>query len=636
MRDNQGREADAMQFRAVNMPALVAQLLNARSVSLVAWDFDNTVLCVHATHRNVTPDEVPARWRDDVADLDFFRAAVMSAIACGIQVAIVSFGRLPVVLAYLDQIFEDSPGLFGRHNVLTPALLGKRCQDGRSYHSGKSRLLALLKVPADRILYFDDDAGNIAECKKAGFEHSYHTPESFQRVGLAAIVQEWSETEAKAATLLPQATAAEGDARVGRVSVGRLSSSGDADDPCSSQRPKRAALGQISSAVKAAILTASQKRASAPRDSGRDLEAPSLMHRIRPSTRRRASAARGCEREQMQSFGSFQSHQRPAGSSKEQVEPSRSFLRRRRRPSAVGYIRRSRFSRESSSRVPDEVSNTLLPAAAPPKSAGKESKSASLSVRTESDSVRRISEEFRIRRFRLKGSRFARPQPPAQQPDDSTQGAKYESERMSGWRQRRSSWILRSAAAPPGPSLRATQHRGPALRPLLDEPSSELPLLFDEPSGLGPAPMIGAADKDWDQVTPHREASDSCGLLHEDCSAEGVPSSAYELRIHARDPKIALSVPNSQKLTHCSSDIDELSIEERSRARKSELRAADHFDDLDKRRSAPPRKISSLAGGKGQSSKWLGSKGPGCNLAAFSERDSSAPLQGPFAQYDDV
>ena len=44
--------------------------------SLIVFDFDQTVLNCHAFGEGVEPEEVPGRWKDDVADLDTFRAFV--------------------------------------------------------------------------------------------------------------------------------------------------------------------------------------------------------------------------------------------------------------------------------------------------------------------------------------------------------------------------------------------------------------------------------------------------------------------------------------------------------------------------------------------------------------------------------
>ena len=60
------------RFLSVDMPALVDQWLDC-GFQAVAGDFDRTVMRIHAFARGVKVEEVAARWRDDVADLEFFR-----------------------------------------------------------------------------------------------------------------------------------------------------------------------------------------------------------------------------------------------------------------------------------------------------------------------------------------------------------------------------------------------------------------------------------------------------------------------------------------------------------------------------------------------------------------------------------
>ena len=57
----------------------VADVWITPGTSLIVFDFDQTVLNCHAFGEGVEPDEVPARWREDVADLDTFRAFVAAA-----------------------------------------------------------------------------------------------------------------------------------------------------------------------------------------------------------------------------------------------------------------------------------------------------------------------------------------------------------------------------------------------------------------------------------------------------------------------------------------------------------------------------------------------------------------------------
>jgi hypothetical protein len=179
------------RFLSVDMPALVDQWLDC-GFEAVAWDFDRTVMRIHAFSRGVKVEDVVARWRDDVADLDFFRAMVLGARQRGMRVGIASFGRRPVVLEYLRHMFADEPGVFTEANVLTPGAL-PGCHDGMEVKGGKPMLLELLCSTAPaiseraRVLFFDDDYQNILDCRDSGFVYAFHTPDYFARYAVWVI-----------------------------------------------------------------------------------------------------------------------------------------------------------------------------------------------------------------------------------------------------------------------------------------------------------------------------------------------------------------------------------------------------------------------------------------------------------------
>ena len=176
------------RFLSVDMPALVNQWLDC-GFEAVVWDFDRTVMRIHAFARGVKVEEVAERWREDVADLEFFRAMVLGATQRGMRVGIASFGRRPVVLEYLRHMFADNPGLFTEANVLTPGAL-PGFNDGMDVKGGKPMLLELLCSTAPviseraRVLFFDDDHQNILDCRETGFVYAFHTPDYFARYAL--------------------------------------------------------------------------------------------------------------------------------------------------------------------------------------------------------------------------------------------------------------------------------------------------------------------------------------------------------------------------------------------------------------------------------------------------------------------
>ena len=114
--------------------------------SAVVWDFDLTILAIHAFGAGVEPHEVPGRWEREVRDVALLRAFVHVAQRKGIPFGIASYGRSEVILAYMSAIFAgaDAPP-FTPDNVVTPAALG--LTDGTSVTDGKPKMLAPL-LPA--------------------------------------------------------------------------------------------------------------------------------------------------------------------------------------------------------------------------------------------------------------------------------------------------------------------------------------------------------------------------------------------------------------------------------------------------------------------------------------------------------
>ena len=171
---------------------------------LVVWDFDMTILQIHALSDGIEPHEVAARWREDVADANLFRAFVLQAHEMGVGVGIASFQEAEVIGEYLDHIV---PGAFRPQDIVTSgSLVDEKSQalglpgniDGMWVPNGKVRMLDLLcsrASPAvtDRsaVLFFDDDWENIRDCLRAGFARSTHTPGAFTRRALAVDVCGW-------------------------------------------------------------------------------------------------------------------------------------------------------------------------------------------------------------------------------------------------------------------------------------------------------------------------------------------------------------------------------------------------------------------------------------------------------------
>lgn len=169
---------------------------------LIVWDFDLTLLCTHAFGEGVEPGDVADRWESDVRDVDLLRRFVKTAQAQRVEVGIASYGRCEVIHEYLKHIFAgfDPPPFAPGKNIITPECLGML--DGTSVPAGKPRMLDLLCARAEpviddktKVIFFDDDDNNIADCIEAGFPHAFHTPEGFSRGALGQL-----EASAKLAT----------------------------------------------------------------------------------------------------------------------------------------------------------------------------------------------------------------------------------------------------------------------------------------------------------------------------------------------------------------------------------------------------------------------------------------------------
>lgn len=173
----------------VDQRKVIEAWLSSQPTSLVVWDFDQTVLRIHAFARGVRAEQVADRWERDVADKQFFTGFALAARERGIEVGIASFGRNEVVQAYMREIFREHGEVFRPSFVVTPASIGHR--DGSSVPDGKPRMLKLLRERCDppitdkaSVLFFDDDGNNVEDCLRSGYR-AVHTPRAFTRLAMA-------------------------------------------------------------------------------------------------------------------------------------------------------------------------------------------------------------------------------------------------------------------------------------------------------------------------------------------------------------------------------------------------------------------------------------------------------------------
>ena len=125
----------------------------------VVWDFDKTVLKIHAYAKRISPAMVENRdLHEDFADLEGFRRVVYKLVNNEIPVGIASFGRKDVIQAYMDRAFPDR--IFGENTISTPSTLNiEGLQDGQSVNGGKllqlEQFIKKWGISRDQLVFFD-------------------------------------------------------------------------------------------------------------------------------------------------------------------------------------------------------------------------------------------------------------------------------------------------------------------------------------------------------------------------------------------------------------------------------------------------------------------------------------------------
>jgi len=116
----QGAAAPAL---GVSTPEGAAAALHAAGVRCVAFDFDLTLLRIHSFGQKIEVGDVSVRdLRADFFDLEFVQELIPALRAAGIAVHVCSFGKYPVIQAYMDR--ACGAGSFSRATISTPALVG--------------------------------------------------------------------------------------------------------------------------------------------------------------------------------------------------------------------------------------------------------------------------------------------------------------------------------------------------------------------------------------------------------------------------------------------------------------------------------------------------------------------------------
>ena len=85
----------------VDQRKVIEAWLSSQPTSLVVWDFDQTVLRIHAFARGVRAEQVADRWERDVADKQFFTGF---ALACMLTSSRYAAQRRPKVRAFASRL----------------------------------------------------------------------------------------------------------------------------------------------------------------------------------------------------------------------------------------------------------------------------------------------------------------------------------------------------------------------------------------------------------------------------------------------------------------------------------------------------------------------------------------------------
>jgi hypothetical protein len=169
----------------------VMDKLAQHNIKLIVFDFDFTILKIHSFAQRITAEQVATRdLESDFKDLSFFQSLVSEARTHSIEIAVASFGRFPVIKAYMQRAF---PCQEAEVDILTPGCF-ENCRDGQSMENGKNQMLEKYserkylvnsKEYQHQVLFFDDDESNISLARQSGWLYSFHTPTGMTKSAFA-------------------------------------------------------------------------------------------------------------------------------------------------------------------------------------------------------------------------------------------------------------------------------------------------------------------------------------------------------------------------------------------------------------------------------------------------------------------
>lgn len=167
---NQVNNLDKMGITRTSYPKLIEDF------DLWIWDFDKTILKIHAYHDKITATEVQRKtWKQferDFADSFHFNDLLTTLQMNDKKFAIASFGTYNVIKAYLERLTTNVYS-FSPKNIVTPLCGNQRYGDKLpSPPADKNQIIISLAkyndVPLNRVIFFDDSKSNINKANNIG------------------------------------------------------------------------------------------------------------------------------------------------------------------------------------------------------------------------------------------------------------------------------------------------------------------------------------------------------------------------------------------------------------------------------------------------------------------------------------
>lgn len=150
----------------------------------MVFDFDYTILKIHAFHLRIREYHVEERWERDFADLEVLRLVADLCHSKGISLGVASFGEVSLIRAYFSYAQLE-------HHFPLSHLIGRNSKNFPAKHEMIRELMEQverenpgLKLEPHQVVLFDDDPLNIDSCSFAGFKAVLCPPDKPSGPGL--------------------------------------------------------------------------------------------------------------------------------------------------------------------------------------------------------------------------------------------------------------------------------------------------------------------------------------------------------------------------------------------------------------------------------------------------------------------